>query len=186
MSPKHLGNIIMKIKSSLRIPIGFLAGIIYIWRADPTPLSFGLGALLMLFGELIRFVSSGTLVKFEGVTRNGIYACTRNPLYIGSFFLGMGACIIGRDIIFSVVFISLYIIFYRRVILNEERYLKTRYGDDYLRYLEEVPRIIPREISVSNISRETFPPLAIKNKEGKTILGITGVLIVMLVKMIMN
>ncbi|MFC1538748.1 methyltransferase family protein [Candidatus Latescibacterota bacterium] len=171
-------------KKSLRIPIGFLAGFLFIWRADPTVLSYMAGTLIILFGELIRFVSSGTLKKFEGVTRNGMYAYTRNPLYIGSFFLGTGACVMSRDPLFSIVFFLFYIILYRRVILREEKYLVGRYGEDYVRYLEEVPRLIPRKINLSYVFKNTSPALAIKNKEGKTLLGIAAILLIMLVKLI--
>jgi len=171
-------------KKSLRMPIGFLAGILFIWRAKPTLASFIIGMLLIFFGELIRFVSSGTLKKFEGVTRNGIYAYTRNPLYIGSFILGIGACIMSRNLLFSVVFFVFFIILYRRVILQEEKYLVGRYGEDYVRYLGEVSRILPRKLNLRCIFRETSPARAIKNKEGKTLLGITFVLLIMIIKII--
>ena len=171
-------------KKSLRMPIWFLAGILFVWRAKPTLVSFIIGTLFIFFGELIRFVSSGTLKKFEGVTRNGIYAYTRNPLYIGSFFLGAGACIMSKDPLFSVVFFVFFIFLYRRVILREEKYLVGRYGEDYVRYLGEVSRIFPRKLNLKYIFRETSPALAIKNKEGKTLLGITFVLLIMIVKII--
>ena len=174
----------MKIRKSLRMPIGFLTGILFIWRAKPSPASFIIGALFIFFGELIRFVSSGTLKKFEGVTRNGIYAYTRNPLYSGSFFLGIGACIISRDLLFSVVLFVFFILLYNRVMLREEKYLVGRYGEDYKRYLKEVPRIFPRKLNLKYIFHETSPALAIKNKEGKTLLGIALVLVIMIVKMI--
>lgn len=172
----------MKFRKSLRMPIGFLAGILFIWRAEPSLMSFVIGTLLIFFGELIRFVSSGTLKKFEGVTRNGIYTYTRNPLYIGSFFLGIGACIISKDLLFSLVFFIFFILLYNRVMIREERYLVDRYGEDYKRYLEEVPRIFPRKLNLKYVFHETSPALAIKNKEGKTLWGIALVLVIMIAK----
>ncbi len=174
----------MKLRQSLRVPIGFLTGLWFIRVADPTLRSFILGTLFIFFGEILRFVSSGTLKKFEGVTRNGIYAYTRNPLYIGSFFLGTGACIIGRNLLFTGVFFFLFILLYGRVILREERYLVKRYGEDYARYLEEIPRFIPRKINLTYIFSETSPARAIKNKEGKTLLGIAFILVVMIIKIV--
>ena len=165
------------------MPIGFLAGFLFIWRAEPTVASYIAGLIIMILGETIRFVSSGTLKKFEGVTRNGMYRYTRNPLYIGSFILGTGACVIGQDILFSAIFFVFFILLYGRVILREEKYLVGRYGEDYVRYLAEVPRLIPRSLDLKYIFENTSPSLAIKNKEGKTLLGIAAVLIIMLVKM---
>jgi protein-S-isoprenylcysteine O-methyltransferase Ste14 len=171
-------------KKSLRMPIGFLAGFWFLWAADPTLQSFITGTLIMVLGETIRFVSSGTLRKFEGVTRNGMYRYTRNPLYIGSFVLGTGACIMGRDILFTAVFFIFFLLLYSRVILREEKYLVGRYGEDYVNYLAEVPRIIPRSLNLKYIMENTSPKLAIKNKEGKTLLGIAAILLIMLIKLI--
>jgi len=176
----------MKIRKSLRIPIGFLAGILFFLRAKPSLVSFIIGTLFIIFGELTRFVSSGTLKKFEGVTRNGIYAYTRNPLYIGSFFLGTGACIMSKDMLFSAAFFGFFILLYNRVMLREEKYLVGRYGEDYKRYLDEVPRIIPRKLNLKYVFHETLPALAIKNKEGKTLLGIALILVIMIVKIILT
>jgi len=172
------------LRKSLRIPIGFLAGILFIWRADPSPLMFSIGILMIFFGELIRFVSSGTLKKYDGVTQKGIYAYTRNPLYIGSFFLGAGACVMSNDWLFSAVFFSFFFLLYGRVILREEKYLVRRYGGDYVQYIAEVPRFLPRTINVKFVFQETSPALAFKNQEGKTLLGIALVLIIMIFKMI--
>ena len=170
-------------RNTYRIPLGFLAGAVYIIRAEPSFGSFLLGAVFMVFGEFIRFVSAGTLIKFEGVTRNGIYAYIRNPLYIGSFFIGAGACIIGRDPMFIVLFLIGYPLVYARTIKREERYLKGRYGDDYECYLCEVPGIIPKSFNLREVLSETAPFLAMKNREYLTLLGIAVVWMVMAVKM---
>ncbi len=174
----------MKIRKSYRIPLGFLVGFLYTWRADPSTVSFLIGAALMVLGECIRFVSSGTLIKFEGVINNGIYAYTRNPLYIGSFFIGMGACIMGRDMIFTMLFLILYLLIYARVIRREESYLINRYGDEYLHYLHKVPRILPRRFKLREVLGETEPFLAVKNREHLTIVGTAVVWAIMAFKMI--
>ena len=175
----------MKFRKSLRMPIGFLAGILFLWRAEPSPVTYLIGTIFIFLGETIRFISSGTLKKYNmEITQNGIYAYTRNPLYIGSFLLGTGACIMSKDLLFSAVFFSFFILLYSRVILREERYLIGRYGEEYLRYRDEVPRILPRKINLKFIFRETSPALSFKNREGKTILGIILVLIIMIAKMV--
>jgi len=174
----------MKLRKSFRIPIGFLIGAVYIVRADPSWETFFIGAVIMIFGEFIRFVSSGTLIKFEGVTRNGIYSYTRNPLYIGSFFIGTGACIIGRDVLVILIFTVLYPLIYISVIRREEQFLTNRYGNDYLQYTREVPRIIPRRFNLYEVLGETAPFLAVKNRELLTVAGIAAVWIIMVIKMV--
>lgn len=173
----------MKFRKTPRILIGFVVALIFIWRAHPTSLSFALGALLMVFGECMRFVSAGTLIKFEGVTRSGIYAFTRNPLYIGSFIIGLGACVMGRDLLFAILFLLLFPIIYSRVIKHEEMYLVGRYGTEYVAYLREVPRIVPRRLDLAEVLRATSPFLAVKNREIPAVLGLLMVLAVMAVKL---
>lgn len=175
----------MKFRKVFRLQIGFLAVLLFIWRAHPTPLSFLIGGLIMVLGESIRFVSAGTLIKYEGVTRTGIYSSIRNPLYAGSFVLGAGGCVMGLDPYFAVVYFVLFPLVYRRVIQGEEAWLVGRYGEDYRRYLEEVPRIFPRRLALREILRETSPFLAVKNRELGTVGGVALVMAIMLVKMSM-
>jgi protein-S-isoprenylcysteine O-methyltransferase Ste14 len=169
-------------KKSWRIPLGFLAAAWFIWKAHPTPASIIAGGIVMLFGELIRFISAGTLKKYREVARTGIYAYTRNPLYIGSFFLGAGACVMGRDILFSILYVVAFITVYSRVIAREEKFLISRYGAEYEQYLAEVPRIIPRTIQLAPLFHQTSAAHAFNNKEGKTLLGVAGIIAVMIVK----
>lgn len=175
----------MKFRKTIRLQIGFLAALVFIWRATPTPRSFFIGGLIMLAGEFIRFVSAGTLIKFEGVTRSGIYRYTRNPLYIGSFVIGAGACVMGMDPVFAAVYLILFPLVYRKVIQREETWLVGRYGDDYRRYIEEVPRIFPRRLDLGETLRETSPFLAVKNRELGAVLGLFLIFAVMAVKMLM-
>jgi protein-S-isoprenylcysteine O-methyltransferase Ste14 len=173
----------MKFRKSWRIPLGFLAGVLFIWRADPSAVWFLTGAVLMVLGEAIRFISAGTLVKFEGVTDTGIYAYTRNPLYIGSFLIGLGACAMGHDRTFMLLFLLLYPLYYAGVIRREERFLIKRYGADYQRYTETVPRLLPRRFGLSHILEHSAPFLSVKNRELKTVVGIAVIWAVMAVKL---
>jgi hypothetical protein len=175
----------MKIQKTFRLQIGIIAGLIFIWRAHPTFLTFFIGLVFMAAGECIRFISAGTLIKFEGVTRNGIYSFTRNPLYLGSFLIGIGACIMGKDILFILIFLFFFPYLYFRVIKEEESYLTVRYGEEYLNYLNEVPRIIPRHLRLGEILHETSPFLAVKNRELITLAGLILVLSIMITKIIL-
>jgi len=173
----------MKLKNSLRIPVGFAAGAVFLYRAEPVLWSFVTGLLFMLCGEAVRFISAGTLIKYEGVTRNGIYSCTRNPLYFGSFLIGAGACIMGRDPYFTLFFFIVFPVVYLRIVKREEAFLRGRYGDDYERYTREVPRFWAGRLEVGAVLRESSLFLAVKNGELRAVAGIAGILAVMLLKM---
>ncbi len=157
-----------------------------LWRAQPTLLTFLAGVILMTAGETVRFLSAGTLVKFEGITDTGIYAYTRNPLYAGSFLIGLGACIMGGDPVFLGAFLVVFPFYYWRVIRREEQYLVRRYGDSYQRYIAAVPRIVPRCFDLHTVFEHSAPFLAVKNRELKTVWGILAVCALLAVKMAMK
>jgi protein-S-isoprenylcysteine O-methyltransferase Ste14 len=177
----------MNFKKNFRIPLGFFMGIIFLFRAEPSLNSFFLGTVILLLGESIRFVSAGTLKKYKGVvSKNGIYSFTRNPLYIGSFFIGTGSCIIGRDPIFAVLFVTLFLGVYFKVIKREEEFLLKHYGEEYETYRKTVPMIFPRRIDIPYIIAETDISKSFNNREGKTIVGIVLILLAMIVKLIIT
>lgn len=172
-------------KKSWRIPLGFFTAIWFVFAAEPSPFSFAVGAVIMAFGEAIRFLSAGTLKKYKGfVVRNGIYAYTRNPLYIGSFLIGTGACIIGRDPLFTLVFLAAFTTLYSKVIAREEKFLAEQYGDEYQNYVDEVPRYIPRTFNLAAALRDSTVEQALNHKEYEAVLGILGIWAIMAVKMI--
>ena len=175
----------MKIKkNTFRIPIGFTAALVFLVRADPVLWSIITGLIIMVCGEAIRFISAGTLIKYEGVTRSGIYGYVRNPLYTGSFLIGLGACFMGRDFLFTLFFLIAFPAIYLQIIKREEKSLIERYGKEYELYTQEVPRFWPGKVVVSDIIKESSLFLAIKNGEYRAVLGVVAILVVMVLKMI--
>ena len=60
------------------------------------PLSL-LGSGLILTGLFIRSWSAGILRKTEVLVTSGPYAVVRNPLYVGSFLMMFGFCLLMND-----------------------------------------------------------------------------------------
>src|SRR5260370_39330460 len=79
-----------KIARRIRVPLGFLFAIAYIWLAHPTLRSITAGACISLIGLLIRALASGHVTKNEQLTTSGPHAYTRNPLYFGSVIRSAG------------------------------------------------------------------------------------------------
>ncbi|MBT4647401.1 isoprenylcysteine carboxylmethyltransferase family protein [archaeon] len=78
------------------------------------------------------------------LVRRGIYKKTRNPMYIsntlvilGIFFLNGHLLLLGYAIIF---FISMHLF----LVYVEEPELKKKFGKPYEKFLEKIPRWIPR------------------------------------------
>ena len=77
----------------LRVPLGFAAGAVVLWLAEPTSRSLEIGGLIAMAGEAIRLWAAGHLEKGREVTTSGPYAFTRHPLYVGSSIIGIGLAI---------------------------------------------------------------------------------------------
>ncbi|MHC4607485.1 MAG: methyltransferase family protein [Planctomycetota bacterium] len=55
-----------------------------------------IGLALILPGEFIRVWAAGHLVKNKELTTSGPYAFVKNPLYIGTFLIMVGFCIMAK------------------------------------------------------------------------------------------
>jgi protein-S-isoprenylcysteine O-methyltransferase Ste14 len=72
----------------------------------------------------------------------GIYAYTRNPLYLSSTILFIGWSLLTRFTPF--IFITLlFMILFVQVAIWEEKELIDRFGEEYIEYKKRVPFIIP-------------------------------------------
>jgi protein-S-isoprenylcysteine O-methyltransferase Ste14 len=98
---------------------------------------------------LHRFATEGrgTLAPWDPPRRlvvRGPYRFVRNPMISGVIFVLLGEALLLRSIphlVWAVVFVALNATF---IPLVEEPQLATRFGDDYRRYCEHVPRFLPR------------------------------------------
>ncbi len=104
-----------------------------------------IGVLLLFFGILGRIFSSVTIAshKNKKIINSELYSIVRNPLYFFSFFMVVGVSFfIGRADL-TAYMILLFILCFYPIILNEEKYLEQKFGDDYRNYKKSVPRLIP-------------------------------------------
>ena len=105
-----------------------------------TPL-FTVGCVLFAFalvGFMAAFHAYASTPKGETVVR-GVYRLSRNPMY---FFYEVGAlavCIASASLWLLLATIPLILVTHG-VILGEERYCMTTYGEDYARYKARTPR----------------------------------------------
>src|SRR5260370_4831175 len=74
-----------------RVRLGYPLAIAVLYFSRPTPRSILLGALVGVIGLWVRAYAAGYLHKQEVLTVTGPYAYTRNPLYLGSAILALGA-----------------------------------------------------------------------------------------------
>jgi len=116
----------------------------FLWFAQPTRGLLILGALLAAGGLFIRGGAAGTTHKDEDLTTSGPYAYTRNPLYIGSFLIGLGVVLAGGHWVWPALFLAFFIGVYGRTMSGETELLAELFGDRFEHYAENVPALLPR------------------------------------------
>lgn len=128
----------------MRVPLGFLFAIIFLVFARPSLVSLAIGAAIALVGLAIRGWASGHIRKNRELAVSGPYAYTRNPLYLGSFLLGLGFTAASGVWWLALLFCALFLGIYIPVMNVEKIDLKTLFGDDYDEYAANVPLLFPR------------------------------------------
>jgi protein-S-isoprenylcysteine O-methyltransferase Ste14 len=116
----------------------------FLWLARPAPALLLAGAALAAVGLLVRGWAAGCIQKEKELTTTGPYAYTRNPLYLGTFFLGLGVTLAGGHWLFVALFALFYGMVYGRTIRGEARLLEGLYGERYRQWARHVPLLLPR------------------------------------------
>jgi protein-S-isoprenylcysteine O-methyltransferase Ste14 len=154
----------------LRVTIGFIAGIVVLWFAEPSPRSLAIGAVVAAAGEAVRVWASGHLEKGREVTMSGPYAFTRHPLYLGSSLIGIGLAIGAANIVAAVLVLAYLGITLTAAIRTEEAHLTAKFGEAYPAYRDGRAGGERRHFSAARVMR---------NREYRALLGLVFVLIVL-------
>ena len=116
----------------------------FLWFSRPTPELLLIGGALAACGLFVRARAAGFIHKDRELTTTGPYAHTRNPLYLGSFLLGLGVTAAGGRVLFVAVFVLFFALVYSRTIRGEAQLLEQLFGAQYRDYAENVPLFLPR------------------------------------------
>lgn len=110
-------------------------------------LRYPVGILLMLFGFILAMWGVWTLGIHAsqgldgGLVREGPYQFTRNPQYVGDIAIIIGYIFLSNSNMVLIVGI-LGILWFILAPFAEEPWLRNQLGDEYDKYLTEVPRFI--------------------------------------------
>jgi protein-S-isoprenylcysteine O-methyltransferase Ste14 len=127
-----------------RVRLGYPLAIVVLWLARPTPRSIAAGALVGAIGLALRAFAAGYLHKKETLTVTGPYAHTRNPLYLGSAILALGAGVATHAWFSAAILLSYFVVFYSIVMKREEGELRKIHGAAFDVYARAVPLFFPR------------------------------------------
>jgi protein-S-isoprenylcysteine O-methyltransferase Ste14 len=174
----NISNIFFKYRSYTPIPFLLLMVIF----AKPTISSMIIGFIIAISGELIRYwgVSwAGSETRTTGgvggtyLIISGPFAFVRNPLYVGNILLYTGIGIMSWSLFpyLQIVALLFFAVQYHFIVLEEEKYLKVKFGDTYSNYVKFVPRFIPRFNSYkdSTLEQPPYNPKAGVKSEKRTL-----------------
>jgi protein-S-isoprenylcysteine O-methyltransferase Ste14 len=133
-------------------PIPFL--LVMLLFAEPIVETMLIGVLIVTGGELIRFwgvAYAGSLTRVTGnvgapeVIVAGPFSYVRNPLYIGNLLIYTGIGIMSNALFpwLPLLAVVWFVFQYYQIILLEEEFLEKEFGELYLQFKYDVPRLIP-------------------------------------------
>lgn len=130
--------------SRLRVPTGWLVGLLVLALAEPEPRALVVGLLLASLGEALRIWASGHIEKTRRLATGGPYAHSRNPLYLGSLLIGFGVAVACASPWVVLAVAAYFLAFYPRVMREEATFLAGKFPDAYARWAAAVPLFWPR------------------------------------------
>jgi protein-S-isoprenylcysteine O-methyltransferase Ste14 len=175
----------------IRVPLGFAYGLFFLWLAQPRPGWFYVGTALAAAGLVVRLWASGHLEKGRTLAVSGPYRWTRNPLYLGSFVLGVGLSVASANPWLMAVFPPLFLSVYIPVMRREEAEMAAGFGEDFSFYRRRVPMLFPRppvREAVETASQGAQPGLfrwkrVFLNREYNAVIGFVVVALLIWCKM---
>jgi protein-S-isoprenylcysteine O-methyltransferase Ste14 len=162
----------------------------------PSAFSVAVGLPTAFAGELLRCwavgysgeTTRGDRVTAPKLTTSGPYAHVRNPLYLGNFITALGFTIAftGKNtfpakLALGASALGTMAALYSAIIPYEERYLREKFGDEFERYCERVPRVMPLLEPVPD-GAQRWDPSAIAQAESKTFVTFGAMLALLALK----
>ncbi len=192
----NISNIFFKYRSYTPIPFLLLMVIF----AEPSINSMIIGFAIAISGELMRFwgVSwAGSETRTTGgvggtyLVISGPFAFVRNPLYVGNILLYTGIGIMSWSLFpyLQIVALLFFAVQYHFIVLEEEKFLKEKFGEAYKNYFKNVPRFIPRftPYKDSTLEQPSYNPNAGIKSERRTLQAFSLVsLIIVIIWIVKN
>jgi protein-S-isoprenylcysteine O-methyltransferase Ste14 len=169
----------------IRIPLGFVSAILFVWLARPTPSSLIAGTLVMIPGLILRGLASGHVQKDKELTTGGPYGYMRNPLYMGSLLMAGGFAIAARNWWILAAMALTFALIYVPVIAGEERFLRQAFPE-YENYARQVPRMFPRLTAYRKGQSSYSSARFMQHREYQASLGCAAVVAILIIKLIVR
>lgn len=144
------------------------------WRIDR--LVDALGIAMVIFGHALRALvvglayirrgGKGGKVHADTLVVDGVFAHSRNPLYVGNILVLLGIMVVANSPLLTFVGAPFFAFAYASIVFAEENYLGRKFGREYEQYKRNVPRFLPRNLNVLRTMRNmTFDWRRVLRKE---------------------
>ncbi|MBI4369639.1 MAG: hypothetical protein HY547_05355 [Elusimicrobia bacterium] len=80
----------------------------------------------------------------DSLNTKGIYSLVRHPLYLGNFLIFLGLLIFIKSWLLILAGAAAFWIYYERIMLAEEEFLRKKYGDVFISWASRTPAFVPR------------------------------------------
>jgi protein-S-isoprenylcysteine O-methyltransferase Ste14 len=151
-----------------------------------------IGLLVSLTGQALRVLVIGLVYITRGgqnrqvwansLVDGGMFAHSRNPLYVGNLLIILGLAIVHNGWAMYLVAVPVFLFFYTAIVIAEEEYLHTRFDAAYAEYRRRVPRWLPSLRGLGQtISDGDFDWLKVLRKEyGTPFAWLSGLLLLLI------
>lgn len=103
-------------------------------------ITFIAGAYIARTGLAVVF---GKIREEPYVIRDGVFAVVRHPIYLSALLLYVSLFILTTSLISFALFILIFL-FYHFISRHEEKLLVAKFGDEYEKYMADVPMWLPK------------------------------------------
>lgn len=155
----NLGNFFFRYRNGIG-PIVFLVATIAgtptypLGRPDLNLMLDIAGIVVALLGEGLRIITIGyeyierggrnRQVYASKLVQGGVFAHCRNPLYVGNILLAIGISMVVHSLVFYLSVLPLVALAYISIVSAEERFLISKFGNEYIQYCNRVNRWAPQ------------------------------------------
>jgi hypothetical protein len=78
------------------------------------------------------------------LSKTGIYSVVRHPLYLGNYLIMIGFAMWPHNWWLIALTSCLYALYYERIMLAEEAYLREKFGETFEKWSTQTPAFIPK------------------------------------------
>ena len=152
------------------------------------------GLLITISGQAIRGATIGLAyivrggkdgrVYAEDLVTTGIFNHCRNPLYVGNVLMLLGVGVLANSLIYTFAVMPVFFFIYQAIVLAEENFLRSKFGESFSTYCNRVNRWIP---NFSHIG-DTFRSMKFKWKRwilkeyNTQLVWLVGITLILLIK----